>query len=108
MLITKNIDEKKLVTELLENLPECSLCFTVTHWNYKECKFTLVDDDGTVYKLDYDMAKAGLELLINKLNKGELKGIAYVLEDIEDAGNWDAPAIDALLQCAVLKDVIYG
>ena len=109
MYITIKIDEVTLLKEVLENLPEYAESFQCTKWDYKNCVFNLVDkEDGKKYTLTLDKAKAGLEKLVKEILGGNFPGLNYLMTDITDAGNWDAPALDALLQISVLGEVIYG
>jgi hypothetical protein len=95
------------VSELLENLPEYSISFEVKSFNYKRNEFELMDyETGKDYVLDLPTAENGFRLLIQKVTNSELPGLG--LEEFWEPGNWDSYSTDALLQCALLGDVIYG
>ena len=109
MEIKIKIDEVQLLNDLLQNLPECSESFYCRSYNYKEHVYILVDrEDGKEYILTMDKAKIGLEKFLNQVADGKFPGFRCSVDDLLDAGNWDASIIDALLQMSVLGEVIYG
>lgn len=113
MEITINVpdaDVKKLVGEILENLPECCICLDCTRWNYDNNTFQIeedVDGDGCnikKHKLTLPKAVKAFKELVQKW----LAGGRYTYEQVMDAGYWDAPMIDSLVQVAVLGEDRYG
>ncbi|MFW5955738.1 MAG: hypothetical protein ACOCSK_03260 [Rhodothermales bacterium] len=104
-------------------------------WGYVECEyfFDEVEEDslcpdpkcGTIYSkrigravylLKRDDLRRGFELFMRKKLAGELKGIDLDVSPLFDrdadwgdwACDWDADALDCLVQCAIYGDVIYG
>lgn len=104
-------DPAKLVREILENLPECCMSFYITYWKYDECRFGIEgkeEDEGQSWELNEEMAVKGLRIVVDKIANQKLFFPGLSLENINDPCNWDAESTDALVQAAVLGDVIYG
>jgi hypothetical protein len=99
-----------LVKGLLENLPEAGICLTCTGWDYKKMEFTIVDEEeGKTYELTLDMAERAFMKLLREMLAGEgASKTGLVVGEMLDESNWDGPAIDSLVQMAVLGEVIYG
>ncbi len=110
MQVTISFDGDKLLNELMENYPEASFCLRCVKYDYEACEFSFRDDEeGVTYHLNREKLQKALPKYIQMMLDGKLNGIArYVLPDFQDAGQWDAVAIDGLVQVAVFDDVIYG
>lgn len=109
MDVTIKIDEEALAIELLQNLPEYAVSFVCTKWDYDHNKFILIDkEDNKTYTLTLPLAVAGLAKLLEAIAAGKFPGLGLNPATIADAGNWDAGGVDALLQMALLGEVIYG
>lgn len=94
-----------LAREIMENVPLYSLSLTCTEWKYDEGRFTFVDDDqdgtGKIYTLTVkDIARA-LKLYFNEVFDDRI-------DELLDAGNWDASMVDEIIQLAVFGEVVYG
>lgn len=115
--------KEKFVAALYENFPEASSGSSLrcTGWRYAEdpetgvydrerFRFTFEDEDGKKYTVNIRKAVKGLRVLVNKVMAGELLGLGFKADFLtEDAmGDWDGICIDALAQCAVFGEVIYG
>lgn len=95
--------------EILDNLPEASQSFDCISWDYSRTEFKLVDrENGKEYTLDMPKTRKGFRYLTKKVLAGELPGLGLSIAFLSDASAWDSYSIDALLQSAVLGDVIYG
>lgn len=105
-----NKEEKEIfVKELLENLPEYAVSFECLNFNYKKCEFKLFDkEDGKEYLLTLPLAVAGFDKLTEQIDAGKFPGLSLPAGYKSDASHWDSYAVDALLQMAVLGEVIYG
>lgn len=102
-----NITEEQelaLVTELFENFPEASQynALSCTNWDYEDLTFTFEDTEtGKTHIVFRDQLIKGfrrfLELVL--LQKTNLS-----MNPLE----WDADTSDAVAQCAIFNDIIYG
>jgi len=107
----KNNTDIVFIKEVVQNLPEYSVSMRCTGWNYDECIFNFVDDEdgGKKYTVNLPMLIKGYkklkELWINQ--KAFFDGINTEM-DWRDAGCWDCWVVDALIQCSVFNDIIYG
>jgi len=104
-------DPAKLVREILHFLPECCDSFYVTSWKYDECLFKLVgkeEDEGAEYELNEEKAVKGLRHLVQQIADNKLFFSGLSIENIDDPCNWDLESTDALVQAALLGEVIYG
>lgn len=115
--------EERFVAELYENFPEASQGSSLRciGWKYAEdyktkvwdrdrFKFIFEDEDGKKYTVRIDKAVKGLSILVHEVMAGKLNGLGFRADFLtEDAmGDWDGNCIDALAQCAVFGEVIYG
>lgn len=111
--------ERQLVRLAYENFPEAACCFAVESWSYgdkpaKSFYFVFVDDEGKRHIVTEDDAVRGLRVFAVLVGAGKLPGLglpAHYLspaDDFDVLGEWDAFAFDALAQCAMFGEVIYG
>lgn len=99
----------ELVKSILENLPEYSLSFAVSTWDYESCVFKLIDqEEGKGYTLTLDKAIEGFKKICEMIFAGQLPGLDITTDCLLDAGAWDSIATDALIQVSLFGDVIYG
>ena len=114
-------DAETLLYEVLENLPEYAISFKCTGWHYgpntdeSSILFTFLDyedrtDSGNpkIYVLNLEKAIEGLKKLIDAVAEGKIHLCGLDLLDMNDGGNWDADAVDALLQYSLLGELVYG
>ena len=107
-----------LIKSVMENCPECSSSLTCVGWKYEECKYKFVDDeDGQKYTIQYPELRKGFEVLMKLASEGKFHNEGWDVtpllnptkENFDNwACNWDAGVVDALIQCAIFQDVIYG
>lgn len=125
-----------LVDDVMANYPEASACLTCISYNYKACRFEFWDHEVTaddanksivpatvkdvelsrsglvrgavIYVLDRAALDRGMEILLRKVFAGELRGLSLNGGNVTDPGAWDMWCADALVQCAVFGEVIYG
>lgn len=103
---------KNFLNDVFENFPEyAQYQFRCTYYGYSEGIYHFRDEEGGSYivNLSSEDTLNGFKLFTQQIlaRKLHYTGIENV-EQILDAGNYDAYALDGLLQCIILKEVIYG
>lgn len=134
--VSIKIKAMPLIKEVMQNFPEAGICLTCVDFDYNKLEFQFWDsdvdedsanesivpptienldlirsgivEDAVTYKLGKKELQKGLQILVNLLSKGDLQGLEINTTNINDPGNWDALCCDALVQCAIFGDVIYG
>jgi hypothetical protein len=104
------IDTRTFIKEVVQNLPEYSQSLKCVSWKYDECKFKFYDDEESEFhEVDLEKLCKGYDILKDlwKNKKLFFYGI-NTEEEFEDAGQWDAEIMDALIQCSIFGEVIYG
>jgi len=99
-------EETDLLFDLYQNYPEASsgCALKCVGYDYAEFKFKFLDEEtGKTYIVDEEMARKGLALFIKLVLLNELGYNIY-----HDRGDWDSDVIDAINQCAIFGEVIYG
>lgn len=118
MNINVNLSDKELeelVLSIFDNYPEAGAGMSLQMTNFYYAKkgdehyawpLSFVDTEtGKHYKLTMPMAKKGLRLFFEKVISGQF---AIFSGALTDPGQYDSDAADAVLQCALLGDIIYG
>ena len=110
MAITIEIDEEKLLRDIMESYPEYSFCLRCARWNYEKMEFLFCDDEEKKdYKVGMPELKKGLQTLISIIDKHPGGFSSKCFGGYwTDPGAWDAVCTDALVQCAIFGKVIYG
>ena len=119
MKIAVDISEKEieaLTKEVVQNLPEYSQSFVINSWNYEKMIFKFTDYEGCTHSgahpIKYTLTKKklikGMKKYLKGIAEGKWPGNFKSLQDARDAGNWDASAVDGLVQMAALGEIIYG
>ena len=112
MEFTVKIDDrkvKKFIKDIMGNLPEYSLSLSCVGWKYEECKYIFVDnEDEKKYTITMDELFIGFKILANCVLNGaySFDGLGDILE--LDGCKWDAVVVDALIQCSIFGEIIYG
>jgi len=134
--VSIKIKAMPLIKEVMQNFPEAGICLTCVDFDYNKLEFQFWDsevdedsanesivpptienldlirsgivEDAVTYKLGKKELQKGLQILVDLLSKGDLQGLEINTTNINDPGNWDALCCDALVQCAIFGDVIYG
>ena len=108
-------DDVAIIKDVTQNLPEYGLNLKCVGWKYDKCLFKFEDfeealenGDPKAYTVTLPMLKKGFKKLVQMIGAGRLKGLNINLGNITDGGEWDAECVDALVQCAIFGDVIYG
>jgi len=110
MKLEIDINEEQMIHDIMESYPDYSAgnCLSCEHWDYKNNKFTFRDlEEDKVYEVDMEKLKKGLKIFFDLLVKGKFK-TGMDISCMLDVGNWDGYITDALVQCAIFGDVIYG
>ena len=103
------IDLGPLLNDILQNLPEYAVSFEVQRFDYYKHEYKLIDfEDDKRYVMDWPKAMKGLKHVREEIRNKKLFFDGLSTGDYNDAGNWDSLATDAVLQAAVLGEVIYG
>lgn len=98
--------------EIWANMPEASQGSSLqcVGWNYGAWKFSFRDTEGDepekTHVTDKGKCLAAVAVFMVMKAQGQFKGIP--ITDMKDAGEYDAIAVDAVAQLAVLGEVIYG
>lgn len=109
--------EVALVMSAYENFPEAAMCFSCEDWSYgkkKPFRFVFKDEEGKEHTVLLADAVRGLRIFAALVLAGKLPGLdlpANFLspaDDFDALGDWDAYCFDALAQCAMFGEVIYG
>jgi CxxC motif-containing protein len=115
----KKSDLLQLAKDILESYPEYSESMVCTSWNYEKGEFVFVDaeseynpEKGTFRKIynitNQQVADALPKFFIEILTgKSKFAGMT-TLENLMDAGQYDAYITDALIQKTALGEIIYG
>ena len=134
--VSIKIKATPLIRDVMQNFPEAGICLTCVEFDYDNLEFQFwdseVDEDSAsesivsptiedldlrrsgivknavTYKIGKKELQKGLQILVDLLSKGGLQGLEISTANINDPGNWDALCCDALVQCAIFGDVIYG
>jgi hypothetical protein len=103
----KDADEK-LIRGVMMNYPEFSFCLSCSLWKYDEMKFHFVDvEEQALYLVELGDLLRGLKVLRGAIAAGKFAASNFDGSS-EDGGSWDAVCVDALVQCAVFGEVLYG
>lgn len=134
--ISKAIDADTLINSVMRNYPEASTSLKCVDYDYNACKFHFWDDESiperaspsvipvsietldlrvsgivpnaVTYHVDRMALQDGLQKLADLMSAGRVQFSGLSIENFEDPGCWDRDCADALVQCAVFGDVIYG
>ena len=103
---TEGLSKEQIIKEVTENLPDYSINLICTGWKYSETRFSFMnEEDGKKYVIGLPELLKGYDILAAKVAG---KKLFFDGLDIGDPGSWDADSVDALVQCAIFGDVIYG
>lgn len=124
-----------LIDDVMACFPEAGMCLRCIAFDYRDCRFAFWDygadadspepsqvaptiesldtthgrvSRAVVYRIDRTDLERGMSTLLVLLRDGRLRGLGLSIETINDAGNWDVWCADALAQCSIFGDVIYG
>lgn len=101
----------KLIKELMENYPEAGVgnSLRCLRWNYKKMEFKFLDnEEDKIYKVNMDLLKVGLNKLLKIIEDGKYFNNGVVPNLLSEGYDYDSQDCDALVQCAIFGEVIYG
>lgn len=111
---TNNMDKlnaEKMVRSCYENFPEASYGSSLecVGWHYAKFIFNFIDHEtGKKYRVTLPQAIKGFKKFVAMVRAGELPGLGLAADFETSEDSWDGPCYDALAQCAILGEVIYG
>ena len=101
------MNDEQLIREVMENYPEASFCLTCIGWDYDKVEYDFVDEeDGSEYTLDLPKLLVGMTKLKSEIGKSINRNCWA--GEFDDPCSWDSTCIDALVQCSIFGEVIYG
>ncbi len=106
MKLVVDESDRKLIKEILENLPEYSFPhLKCIGWDYDkpEFKFVEPDESNKKHTLTLDKAMEGFQKYLDHIVKN-----GGAPEGFSDAGNYDAMMVDSIVQFALLGELVYG
>ena len=108
--VTINDDKvKEFIKDVMGNMPEHSISLRCREWDYENCKYVFYDDEEDIsYTINLSDLIKGFKILVQSVLNGKYSfyGVDNILT--LDGCDWDACIIDALVQCSIFKEVIYG
>ncbi len=105
------VTETQLIKNYMENYPEAGAgnSLKCVKWNYEKMEFDFWDEEEEKsYKVDMKSLKKGLKVLLEVIRQGKYFNNGVVPNLISEGYDDDAQDHDALVQCAIFKEVIYG
>jgi len=108
-MISEN-EKVVLIIEVMQGYPEAGSGNTLKclKWKYDVCQYTFIDEEtGEKHKVFLRGLLKGFDILMELAIRGKYKNCNFP-NGMMDAGNWDGLDTDALVQCAIFGDVIYG
>jgi len=101
----------QLIKEMMENYPEASggNSLRCLSWNYKKMEFKFLDEEeDKTYQVSIELLKVGLDKLLKVIEDGKYFNNGVVPHLLSEAYDYDSQDCDALVQCAIFGEVIYG
>jgi hypothetical protein len=110
-IVLSDEEAKRIVREAMENFPEASSpSLPCVHWKYEEMQFVFIEDNDenqVKHTVNEEMLVKGLRTLLKLSVQGKYHNNDFP-NGFEDTSNWDATDFDALVQCAIFGEIIYG
>ena len=103
--------KEALIKEMMENYPEAGRgnCLSCKGWNYKKMKFVFYDEEeDKTYEVNLTKLQVGLNKLLKIIADGKYFNNGVVPNLISEGYDYDSQDCDALVQCAIFGEVIYG
>lgn len=104
-------EKTKLIIEMMENYPEAGVrnSLICLSWNYKKMEFRFYDgEEDKEYKVNMDLLKEGLDKFLKFIEDGKYFNNGVVPNLLSEGYDYDSQDCDALVQCAIFGEVIYG
>ncbi len=105
------METKQLIKSAMENYPEAGRgnSLICVGWNYNKIEFDFVDEETEKkYSVDLEKLKKGFTILLKVVEDGKYFNNGIAPNFLSKGYDWDAQDYDALVQCAILGEVIYG
>jgi len=105
------VNKIKLIKSVMENYPEAGYgnALRCESYDYKNTKFKFLDtEDGKRYTVTLPKLLKGLKILLKVVENGHYFNCGVAPNLLSSGYDWDAQDADALVQCAIFGDVIYG
>ena len=101
----------QLIKSAMENYPEAGRgnSLICVGWNYEKMSFYFVDEETDKrHKVDMASLKKGFKIFLKIIEEGEYFNNGVAPNLLSEGYDWDAQDYDALVQCAIFGEVIYG
>lgn len=101
----------QLIKEMMENYPEAGggNSLRCLGWNYKKMEFKFLDEEeDKTYQVNMSLLKVGLNKFLKVIEDGKYFNNGVVPNLLSEGYDHDAQDCDALVQCAIFGEVIYG
>ena len=101
----------QLIKEMMENYPEASSgnSLRCLKWNYKDMEFEFLDEEeDKTYQVNMDLLREGLNKLLEIIADGKYFNCGQTPNLLSEGYDYDSQDCDALVQCAIFEEVIYG
>lgn len=111
----------QLAKDIMDNMPEYAMNLRCVGWKYEKGVFLFeelgedeeeLDGEGKPKRYTVtveEIAAKGLKTFIERTLKGTYHFCGLDgLQELLDAGCYDAPAVDAIVQLTIFEDIIYG
>ena len=103
--------KNQLIKEMMENYPEAGggNCLKCVGWNYKKMEFDFYDEEEDKdYDVNLETLQIGLNKLLKIIEEGKYFNNGVVPNLLSEGYDYDSQDCDALVQCAIFGEVIYG
>jgi len=101
----------ELIKEMMENYPEASggNSLRCLRWDYKNTEFEFLDEEeNKKYQVNMNLLKVGLNKFLKVIEDGNYFNNGVVPNLLSEGYDYDSQDCDALVQCAIFGEVIYG
>ena len=101
----------QLIKSAMENYPEAGRgnSLSCVGWNYKKTEFYFFDEEADKrYFVNLEKLKKGFAILLKIVEEGKYFNNGVSPNFLSRGYDWDAQDYDALVQCAIFGDVLYG
>ncbi len=101
----------QLIKEMMENYPEAGsiYCLKCLGWDYKKMEFSFIDEEeDKKYEVNLKKLQTGLNKFLKIIEDGKYFNNGVVPNLLSEGYDYDSQDCDALVQCAIFGEVIYG
>ena len=112
--MTTQTDKDRVIRQMMQDFPEASSQSLIcTKYNYKDMVFEFGEDDEKHKELirhlvNMKSLRKGFDKLLNLALEGQYKNYGFPSGIFGDNPDWDATDVEALAQCAIFGEIIYG